>query len=298
LTSSPSLPLPSTYALNTSALEVSSTVSTSVTASSGVYVINVSCVDVSGQRQRLPTSVVVTVDSEPPTCSLATLPSFTSVSKVTLRVSASDALSAPVLSTVVTADGRAVSASAAESSVAVVTTGLSDGSHAWCIVCVDGAGNVASPSQLVSVTVDAVRPMVWLPSPPPRYSVNATAVTVCRSDASPSTIVASLNDDVVVTSVSGGDVCVNVTVVVDGSYVLTVGGSDAAGNAAANVAVAFALDRTPPLCSYPTPPPPFVSNGSVSLPLSFSDALSPVSLSERVDGGAQSRRDRVVCSRA
>jgi hypothetical protein len=133
-----------------------------------------------------------------------------------------------------------------------------------------------------------VRPVVWLPSPPPRYSINATAVTVCRSDASPGIIVASLNDVVSVTAVSGGDMCVNVTVVVDGSYVLTVGGSDAAGNAAANATVAFALDRTPPLCSYPTPPPPFVSNTSVWLPLSFSDALSPVSLSERVDGGVSS----------
>jgi hypothetical protein len=55
-----------------------------------------------------------------------------------------------------------------------------------------------------------------------------------------------------------------------------------------NVTVAFALDRTPPLCSYPTPPPPFVSNSSVWLPLSFSDALSPVSISERVDGGVSS----------
>jgi hypothetical protein len=145
---------------------VSSTVSTTVTASSGVYVINVSCVDVSGQRQRLPTSVVVTVDSDPPTCSLATPPSFTSVSNVTLRVSASDALSAPVLSTVVTADGRVVSASAAGSSVAVVASGLPDGVHAWRVVCVDGAGNVASPSQLVNVTVDTVHPVVWLPSSP------------------------------------------------------------------------------------------------------------------------------------
>ena len=148
---------------------------------------------------------------------------------------------------------------------------------------------VTSPSQLVNVTVDTVRPVVWLPSSPSRYSVNATAVTVCRSDASPGTIVASLNVDVVsVTAVGGGDVCANVSVAADGSYLLTVGSSDAAGNAAANVTVAFALDRTPPLCSYPTPPPPFVSNGSVSLPLSFSDALSPVSLSERVDGGASS----------
>jgi hypothetical protein len=48
------------------------------------------------------------------------------------------------------------------------------------------------------------------------------------------------------------------------------------------------LDRTPPLCSYPTPPPPFVSNSSVWLPVSSSDALSPVLLTERVDGGVSS----------
>jgi hypothetical protein len=90
---------------------------------------------------------------------------------------------------------------------------------------------VTSPSQLVNVTVDTVRPVVWLPSSPSRYSVNATAVTVCRSDASPGTIVASLNVDVVsVTAVGGGDVCANVSVAADGSYLLTVGSSDAAGN--------------------------------------------------------------------
>jgi hypothetical protein len=288
VTSAPSLPLPSSHALNASALELSTTESTTAAVSSGVYIINVSCVDVSGQRQRLPTSVVVTVDSEPPTCSLATLPSFTSVSNVTLHVSASDALSTPVLSTVVTADGVAVSASAAGSSVAVVTTGLSDGSHAWRVVCVDGAGNVASPSQLVSITVDTLPPLVWLPSPPLRYSSSATAVTVCRSDASAGTIVASLNSVASITPVGAGDVCVNVSLAADDLYVLNVGSSDAAGSSAVNVTVAFALDRTPPQCSYPTPLPLFLSNSSVSLPLSFSDALSPVSLSERVDGGASS----------
>ncbi len=289
LVSSPSLPLSSMVPLNTTELSLSSSVWTTVAVSSGVYVVNVSCVDVAGRMQRLPTSVVVTVDSEPPTCSLDTLPSFSGVANVTLHVSASDALSIPVVFTVVSGDGRVVSEASVGSDVTVLVSALSDGVHAWRVVCVDGAGNVASPSQLVSVTIDTVRPVVWLPSPPPRYSAATTAVAVCRSDASPGTIAASLNVDVVsVTPMAAGDVCINVSVVTDGSYVLTAGGSDAAGNVAASVTFAFTLDRAPPLCSYATPPPPFMSNTSVWLPLSVSDALSPVSLSERVDGGVSS----------
>jgi hypothetical protein len=245
------------------------------------YVLAVGATDAAG-NVAANASVAFVLDRQPPVCSYSMPPPpFVSNSSVWLPLSFADTLSPVSLSERV--DGGA----AVTARVNRMFEGLSDGMHTWSLLCVDGAGNAASQWLSVNTTVDTIPPVVWVPVPPPPYSANATAVRVCRSDTNAGTLSAWLNDVVVHRAPAApGEVCVNVTVGADASYVLVVGATDAAGNVAANASVAFVLDRQPPVCSYSVPPPPFVSNSSVWLPLSFADTLSPVSLSERVDGGA------------
>jgi hypothetical protein len=255
----------------------------------GRYRITVAAEDVLGRVDAVGASALVTVDTVPPHSWFAVAPAaFTNASSVLLSVDTADDLSS--VSVQVRRNGGEWQSTAAAALVSVV--GLGEGVHDFDVRGVDGAGNVEPPPYISArVVVDTSVPVAWFPVAPDTYSAVASSVSFCSLDATPVVAFVAINGVSLAAplSLNSSDTmpgCANISVAVDGPHVVSVSAVDAAGNTAPRQSLSYVLDRSPPTSMFVDPPSGLTTRSSVTLVVNASDALSPVVVSVRRDGGA------------
>ena len=183
------------------------------------------------------------VDLDPPSSSIAPLPSYVKSSTVQLGTTASDALSNVTIAARV--DGGMWQADN------TVFTALSNGRHVFEVLATDAAGNVQSlPLPAVATIVDTIAPLVVLSSvagvvtPLPSY-VRSGNVSVCAvvEDASPVVVTMTLDGVSVALSSAG---CGTAVFTSEGNHTIAASAVDAAGNPSVAVSVWVVYDATPP----------------------------------------------------
>ena len=226
-------------------------------------------------------AVTFTVDTTPPSVSIASVPSPTNDSTPTLTGGAGTAAGDDPTVTVMIYEGGSVSGSPVRTVVGAVsgstwTAGpvatLPDGIYAAQVSQGDEAGNIGK-SGAVTFTVDTTPPTVTIDSvssptndPTP---VLAGSAGVAVGDESKATVTiyegGSVGGAIAASKgvpVSGGGWSYTAPNLNDGTYTARVSQSDAAGNIGMSAAVTFTVDTTPPVVAVTAPAAGAVLNSS------------------------------------
>jgi hypothetical protein len=286
LTSSPAIAaLPAFVAVNASAAAAPDavglpTVTVNISGlASGRYVVNARAIDVAQLVDVRRASVSFTVDLEPPTCVLSSVPpTYVKTRSITLNVTVTDALSSATV--FVRPDGgEAIAVGYGPGNLAVTVDVDVDGAHVLEVYAVDAVGNMPPPPYAVAaVTVDTVPPVLTVVSAPPA-NINSSAAVVCVhvDDSSAVTVRASMATVLLPSTPlpvnASGVACVSVSELSDGLvHAVVFVSDDAAGNAAAPVYASFLVDLVPP------------SHATVLLPSPHCEATDAGVVCDRVDG--------------
>jgi large repetitive protein len=234
----------------------------------GVYTLVVTATDAAGNSSS--TTVTWTRDTvAPPAPSVTGLAALTRSRSVTAGIS--DTESGVSFSCVLTAPGGAtVFSGRCPVGGGFDTTGFGDGLYTLVVTATDAAGN--SSSTTVSWTRDTVAPpvpSVSAPSSPaqgrsPSFPVTdaEAGVTFTCTVTGPSTVV--------VTS-CGPTTTIDLSGAADGTYVVRVTATDAAGNTSAAGSASYVLDTTAPPAPDVSAPPALTTSSTVTLTISDSE---------------------------
>ncbi|MEA4884827.1 MAG: Ig-like domain-containing protein, partial [Clostridia bacterium] len=214
----------------------------------------------------------------------------------TLTVNIADSLPTAGIATVTaTIDGSPVGV-AFDSGTGVATaalSGLAEGSHALVVTATDGSGN--SESSTRNFNVDTTKPVIdgntWSPASGYWFKETSASITVNAADpgsgGAPATgsginaasATASLDKPgpTAIASYAGGKITVNITNLSEDTYVLTVGISDAVGNAADPRTMTFNVDFGGPEFANQFPVNGFETNNTAIAPhIEITDTQSSV----------------------
>lgn len=213
------------------------------TAKDGTYVIAVTVTDKAGNTSSAGEDSYVLDTTPPPAPDVSTPDPLTN--NVTVTVSIGDTELGVILTCDLTVNGRIVSSGPCPANGTFNTTGSSDGLYQLVVTATDAAGNFQATT--VSWTRDTIAPpapSVTAPHSPaqgrsPDFALSdtETGVTYSCTVTGPS--------PVDFTS-CGPDAVLDLTGAKDGTYVVTVTATDAAGNTSSATSASYVLDTTPP----------------------------------------------------
>ena len=239
----------------------------------GLYTLMVTATDAAGNTSS--TTVTWTRDTTaPPVPSVSGVPSLTNSMSVTATIR--DAESGLTFTCLLTAPGGATVLSGACPADGVFdTSAFGDGVFTLVVTATDAAGN--STSRTVTWTRDTVAPPAPSVSAPGSPAQDRTpSFSVSDSESGVTFTCTVTGPSMVTVTTCGPTTTIDLSGAADGSYVLHVTATDAAGNTSTVVSASYVLDTTAPPAPSVSAPPALTKSTSVTL--TIGDAESGVTI--------------------